>query len=153
CRIYRDKRLIDKLIIFGVRGTNATLGPSSSGGIAPNLWFLKHVLFESTSEHALDSLVGRPPSDQVRGRLSPENALRGRGVWRAPDTVPRRCGLTHRGVDFIGPRPSERTVPAAPFPCRVDISRISRISAMSRRCDLTSKGAQVGHKVSHSNIK
>ena len=24
---------------------------------------------------------------------------------------------------------------------------------MSRRCDLTSKGAQVGHKVSHSNIK
>ena len=24
---------------------------------------------------------------------------------------------------------------------------------MSRRCDLTSKGPQVGHKVSHSNIK
>ena len=24
---------------------------------------------------------------------------------------------------------------------------------MSRRCDLTAKGAQVGHKVSHSNIK
>src|SRR5437868_15001533 len=24
---------------------------------------------------------------------------------------------------------------------------------MSRRCDLTGKGAQVGHKVSHSNIK
>src|SRR5262249_17538521 len=26
-------------------------------------------------------------------------------------------------------------------------------SAMSRRCDLTGKAAQVGHKVSHSNIK
>jgi large subunit ribosomal protein L28 len=25
--------------------------------------------------------------------------------------------------------------------------------AMSRRCELTGKGAQVGHKVSHSNIK
>ena len=24
---------------------------------------------------------------------------------------------------------------------------------MSRRCDLTGKGPQVGHKVSHSNIK
>ena len=24
---------------------------------------------------------------------------------------------------------------------------------MSRRCELTGKGAQVGHKVSHSNIK
>ena len=24
---------------------------------------------------------------------------------------------------------------------------------MARRCDLTAKGAQVGHKVSHSNIK
>jgi large subunit ribosomal protein L28 len=28
-----------------------------------------------------------------------------------------------------------------------------RFSAMSRRCELTGKGAQVGHKVSHSNIK
>jgi large subunit ribosomal protein L28 len=27
------------------------------------------------------------------------------------------------------------------------------VSAMSRRCDLTGKGAQVGHKVSHSNRK
>src|ERR1700753_4099763 len=26
-------------------------------------------------------------------------------------------------------------------------------STMSRRCDLTAKGPQVGHKVSHSNIK
>jgi large subunit ribosomal protein L28 len=25
--------------------------------------------------------------------------------------------------------------------------------AMSRRCELTAKGPQVGHKVSHSNIK
>src|SRR5260221_6460195 len=29
----------------------------------------------------------------------------------------------------------------------------SRISAMSRRCDLTGKSAMVGHKVSHSNRK
>jgi large subunit ribosomal protein L28 len=28
-----------------------------------------------------------------------------------------------------------------------------RISRMSRRCELTAKGPQVGHKVSHSNIK
>jgi large subunit ribosomal protein L28 len=28
-----------------------------------------------------------------------------------------------------------------------------RFSAMSRRCELTGKGAQVGHRVSHSNIK
>src|SRR5678815_777422 len=28
-----------------------------------------------------------------------------------------------------------------------------RISTMSRRCDLTGKGALVGHRVSHSNIK
>src|SRR5262249_38486737 len=27
------------------------------------------------------------------------------------------------------------------------------VTAMSRRCDLTGKTAQVGHKVSHSNIK
>jgi large subunit ribosomal protein L28 len=29
----------------------------------------------------------------------------------------------------------------------------TRIFAMSRRCELTAKGPQVGHKVSHSNIK
>ena len=29
----------------------------------------------------------------------------------------------------------------------------SKDNAMSRRCDLTGKGALVGHKVSHSNIK
>jgi len=28
-----------------------------------------------------------------------------------------------------------------------------KVSAMSRRCELTGKGAQVGHRVSHSNIK
>jgi large subunit ribosomal protein L28 len=30
---------------------------------------------------------------------------------------------------------------------------IERCFAMSRRCELTGKGAQVGHKVSHSNRK
>jgi large subunit ribosomal protein L28 len=30
---------------------------------------------------------------------------------------------------------------------------LTRGFAMSRRCELTGKGAQVGHRVSHSNIK
>ena len=29
----------------------------------------------------------------------------------------------------------------------------SKVIVMSRRCELTGKGAQVGHRVSHSNIK
>jgi large subunit ribosomal protein L28 len=56
-----------------------------------------------------------------------------------------RCGLTpaaHVAVDaeFQDRRFSES---------RFSESRFS----MSRRCELTGKGAQVGHKVSHSNIK
>jgi large subunit ribosomal protein L28 len=31
--------------------------------------------------------------------------------------------------------------------------KTSRFEAMSRRCELTGKGVQSGHKVSHSNIK
>src|SRR4051794_24767859 len=46
---------------------------------------------------------------------------------------------------------------AFPMRCRIGAVGISadfsRISTMSRRCDLTGKGPQVGHKVSHSNIK
>src|SRR3974390_3944438 len=39
-------------------------------------------------------------------------------------------------------------------PARAGAGRsVTRISAMSRRCELTGKEAQVGHKVSHSNIK
>jgi large subunit ribosomal protein L28 len=35
----------------------------------------------------------------------------------------------------------------------MDAGLEEEVSAMSRRCDLTGKGAQVGHKVSHSNRK
>src|SRR5690242_10276727 len=38
-------------------------------------------------------------------------------------------------------------------PAHLPRGKDSRFSAMSRRCELTGKGAQVGHKVSHSNIK
>jgi large subunit ribosomal protein L28 len=38
-------------------------------------------------------------------------------------------------------------------PYDADESRDGRIFQMSRRCELTAKGPQVGHKVSHSNIK
>src|SRR4030095_11798109 len=48
--------------------------------------------------------------------------------------------------------PPERTV-LRNRPARDDPTVNPRISTMSRRCDLTGKGAQVGHKVSHSNIK
>jgi large subunit ribosomal protein L28 len=41
--------------------------------------------------------------------------------------------------------------PAAPM--AVPAGEERGIFAMSRRCELTAKGPQVGHKVSHSNIK
>src|ERR1043165_6238686 len=61
--------------------------------------------------------------------------------------MPRR--LTPRGMDLIGPRPRSRGSSAR---LGVTLSDL-RISAMSRRCDLTGKGPQVGHKVSHSNLR
>src|SRR3989440_9649023 len=51
-------------------------------------------------------------------------------------------------MNLIGPHPRTEARPHV----RVYLSD-SRISTMSRRCDLTGKGPQVGHKVSHSNIK
>jgi large subunit ribosomal protein L28 len=44
------------------------------------------------------------------------------------------------------------STPAAPLH-RLREAGDKRISRMSRRCELTAKGPQVGHKVSHSNIK
>jgi len=41
----------------------------------------------------------------------------------------------------------------AQAPGLVGISREFRGISMSRRCELTGKAAQVGHRVSHSNIK
>src|SRR5437588_7265861 len=52
-------------------------------------------------------------------------------------------------MDLIGPH--SRTEARPPYSW-VYLSD-SRISTMSRRCDLTGKGPLVGHKVSHSNIK
>src|SRR3954454_1951647 len=52
-------------------------------------------------------------------------------------------------MDFIGPHPRTEVRP----PHSGIYLSYSRISTMSRRCDLTGKGPQVGHKVSHSNIK
>src|SRR5262245_32062613 len=52
-----------------------------------------------------------------------------------------------RGVT-IRPR-SSKTIDWAPLGRPVQFG----ICVMSRRCDLTAKGPQVGHKVSHSNIK
>src|ERR1700719_4813246 len=49
----------------------------------------------------------------------------------------------------IGPRLHE--LPRG-FPCPA-AARIHTRSVMTRRCELTGKSAQVGHKVSHSNIK
>jgi large subunit ribosomal protein L28 len=43
--------------------------------------------------------------------------------------------------------------PRAAAKRRVALRGWKRIFAMSRRCELTAKGPQVGHKVSHSNIK
>jgi large subunit ribosomal protein L28 len=40
-----------------------------------------------------------------------------------------------------------------PTRARARGAKDGRFSAMSRRCELTGKGAQVGHRVSHSNIK
>src|SRR5258705_7481779 len=50
--------------------------------------------------------------------------------------------------------PRERlTGPVAEAAGPTGISREFRGISMSRRCELTGKSAQVGHKVSHSNIK
>src|SRR5206468_10892231 len=51
-------------------------------------------------------------------------------------------------------RPRSRFNPdASSVPRFSRAAETRRFSAMSRRCELTGKGAQVGHKVSHSNIK
>jgi large subunit ribosomal protein L28 len=50
------------------------------------------------------------------------------------------------------PERIEISTPAAPYIGR-EMRASKRIFAMARRCELTAKGPQVGHKVSHSNIK
>ena len=59
--------------------------------------------------------------------------------------------MTPSGPLFIGPRPRSGARLAAV--AGYLLKWILRIFAMSRRCDLTGKGALVGHRVSHSNIK
>jgi len=66
-------------------------------------------------------------------------------------------GLTHFYALIIGPRLREpKTV--KPFRLQSALGPATRSYPvprliMTRRCDLTGKAAQVGHKVSHSNIK
>jgi large subunit ribosomal protein L28 len=60
--------------------------------------------------------------------------------------------LTLHGGDIIAlPFHQIGTVPAGPA-AQVGFLQNTEVS-MSRRCDLTGKTAQVGHRVSHSNIK
>ena len=63
--------------------------------------------------------------------------------------------LTPRRSPPIRPRFPEMDVILDPraAPLREKSRGWKRISDMSRRCELTAKGPQVGHKVSHSNIK
>lgn len=57
-------------------------------------------------------------------------------------------------LDAISPRPYTSGQPSKSTSIRRRLgARTIRGFVMSRRCDLTGKGAQVGHKVSHSNIK
>jgi large subunit ribosomal protein L28 len=66
--------------------------------------------------------------------------------------VPFGLAMAQLDAPACGPYTS-----AFPIGCRIGAigfpAEFSRISTMSRRCDLTGKGPQVGHKVSHSNIK
>jgi large subunit ribosomal protein L28 len=69
----------------------------------------------------------------------------------------RRPSGRHGSLDARGRALYTSAVPFQPDatirPARLPRGNDSRFSAMSRRCELTGKGAQVGHKVSHSNIK
>ena len=76
-----------------------------------------------------------------------------RDVAEAPAPAPKT--LTFRPLPPIRPpAPCKQDTnfgpPEAPTGCR---GYQPRILKMSRRCELTAKGPQVGHKVSHSNIK
>jgi large subunit ribosomal protein L28 len=57
---------------------------------------------------------------------------------------PYTTAVPGNGRDFGPPRSREMRLPMA---------GMEEDFAMSRRCELTAKGPQVGHKVSHSNIK
>src|SRR5207302_817038 len=67
----------------------------------------------------------------------------------------RAFGLTPFLVTTIGPRSPRGCLAAGRAPVRNLFQRqvFEEGIAMSRRCELTGKGAQVGHKVSHSNRK
>jgi large subunit ribosomal protein L28 len=69
----------------------------------------------------------------------------------------RICGSGNVAVAELDALPRGLYTSAFPIRRRIDAigfpAEFPRISTMSRRCDLTGKGPQVGHKVSHSNIK
>ena len=69
---------------------------------------------------------------------------------------PRHQTLTVRARRPIGPRFLEMDAildPRAALRVRCPMAGMEEDFAMSRKCELTAKGPQVGHKVSHSNIK
>jgi large subunit ribosomal protein L28 len=63
--------------------------------------------------------------------------------------------LTQEGALPIRPRflKGSRFQPPLPAPSQAARGGRPEDFAMARRCELTAKGPQVGHKVSHSNIK
>jgi large subunit ribosomal protein L28 len=72
----------------------------------------------------------------------------------APDPIARAGGRALDGWERALYTSAVPFNPDALHPFRArPRGKDSRFSAMSRRCELTGKGAQVGHKVSHSNIK
>jgi large subunit ribosomal protein L28 len=66
--------------------------------------------------------------------------------------MPRALGLTPRRLATIGP-PSAGKDEVLRASALIRKSFEPEVVAMSRRCELTGKGPQVGHKVSHSNRK
>jgi large subunit ribosomal protein L28 len=63
-----------------------------------------------------------------------------------------RCPDNYSSADFENRNRSRRAMLVLRAPSRGLLAEMPRVP-MSRRCDLTGKAAQVGHKVSHSNIK
>src|SRR5215471_4462376 len=70
----------------------------------------------------------------------------------APEHDPEKCLAVFR-KDHAQTKSMTIWTPAAPFGGLASSGDGRGFSTMSRRCELTAKGPQVGHKVSHSNIK
>ena len=118
-----------------------------SAAIAPFIWCLQGYwnaleTIAFSSEPALRVASGKRVKPKVSRRLEgifcPQNL-------DGPPLCPYTSAVPGNGRDF-GPPRRPRDALAMKRGCE-------RIFKMSRRCELTAKGPQVGHKVSHSNIK